>query len=101
MKKCPSCRLVNPPTAETCDCGYTWRGDGQVRPLFSAEVPPVVEREPAKAQVLMGLAMLLLGLYAVWTSITSPQPGNGRIMGLGAIVAGGFALYRGLTAPPD
>ena len=32
-KRCKSCKLVNPSTAMTCDCGYSFVDGSQGRPL--------------------------------------------------------------------
>lgn len=43
-KKCPKCRLINPPETETCDCGYNFtdsRG-GAVKPKLSTGFKLVV-----------------------------------------------------------
>jgi hypothetical protein len=99
VKTCPRCRLANPDSASQCDCGYDWTATTEA-PIFSAEHQPV-EREPAKAKVLIGLGLLAFGLFGVFTSLTSSRPGSGRIMGVGALLVGAWTLFRGLTAPPE
>ena len=37
MPECPSCSLLNPPGAETCDCGYSFTGRTS-RPVSTGRV---------------------------------------------------------------
>ena len=32
MKPCPMCQLINPETAEVCDCGYSFQSGGTMCP---------------------------------------------------------------------
>jgi len=40
--QCPSCQLENPPTAEVCDCGYSFTKRVQTR-RTAADSPEVLE----------------------------------------------------------
>jgi hypothetical protein len=57
--KCPYCRLENPPGAETCDCGYSFKTS--TRDTTKAAIEnPVSERR--KNIQIIGLALIVLGL---------------------------------------
>ncbi|MGO8813615.1 MAG: hypothetical protein ACLQVG_02975 [Terriglobia bacterium] len=39
VKKCPRCALINPPTAQRCDCGYDFKTRKIESPYFRQELP--------------------------------------------------------------
>ena len=49
-KTCPECRLVNPPEAERCDCGWDFVAGRQERSYLAAQPKPV----------RVGLALILI-----------------------------------------
>ncbi len=61
MKECPRCRVLNPDTTETCDCGYSFllqSGGTTPLPMGARRVPMVVKIHA----VLVG-GLLLLSLW--------------------------------------
>jgi hypothetical protein len=68
--KCPNCKLLNPPGAMRCDCGYDFatgeiqRLSGTSRPRTSANTLKArsLQRSPAATAGVFSLAVLLLAL---------------------------------------
>lgn len=91
VQECPKCRLINPPTAVLCDCGYEF-ATGRV------------VRQGAPRRTLnffhtwfilrLGLVMALAGVVAL---LLDPY-GWGWVKGFGIVVAAGgligFAIWR-------
>lgn len=71
-KRCPKCRLINPPEAERCDCGWDFvmgRQEGSyIRP----------KREPVKAGVgaAIFLAVVVIVIRLVLIYIRSTSAGH-------------------------
>lgn len=57
-KECPRCRLVNPPKAQRCDCGYDFVARQHVGTLLAktAHVPT-----DASAAIILGALLTLVG----------------------------------------
>lgn len=68
-KRCPNCRLLNPPNAQRCDCGYNF--DAQ---RVQAPIPGSVQG--VKNGIRGWLAFLVLGL-----TVFGPLFGFGRLSG--------------------
>jgi Flp pilus assembly protein TadB len=59
---CPRCGLVNPPTAQRCDCGYDFLSRKVETPCFRQGLPTTIKAYIALvvvANVLMGLRAIL------------------------------------------
>jgi hypothetical protein len=55
MKECPQCEVVNPDTAERCDCGYDFVAD------------PMGASEPAAKRAIRSVLKVIAGFAgAVW-----------------------------------
>jgi len=52
-KSCPKCRLVNPPEAERCDCGWDFVSEKQERSYLQRRVLPVTAGVGAGAVVIV------------------------------------------------
>ena len=57
-KDCPSCRLVNPPDAQRCDCGY----DFVARRV---EVPATGAFLPHRGGMVLALGIISLGCFGI------------------------------------
>jgi len=93
-KRCPVCRLVNPATAQTCDCGYSFETR---MPGEAPEVTPNQSlRQVAKVTFATALAFVLAGAVVGLSAHASfyQQVGMG-LFGVGVILSGvGRALWR-------
>jgi hypothetical protein len=50
--KCPKCKLINPPDAYQCDCGYNFRFETEFRPIPGASA----RREITETDLIVGAA---------------------------------------------
>lgn len=69
-KDCPRCRLVNPPTADVCDCGY----DFATRAVCPEADPcrQTAPAEPAARVVGYALVFVAAGLLAAAVAVAVP-----------------------------
>ena len=105
-QKCPKCRLLNPPEAMRCDCGYdfgsrtmestylTPEQQARERELAEASNPDIVEHKVLHSGIIGGsIAMLVAAgwFYVGWQ--------GGKIYFYPPIlfVIGLFAVIRGVT----
>ena len=58
---CPHCKLVNPPTAKRCDCGY----DFETKTLESSYAPQRVSKDIKKGLVVIAIYSGLVGMLAL------------------------------------
>lgn len=92
--KCPQCGLINPSSAERCDCGY----DFVTRTTDRSE--PEMEDKPA----LRGIGGWLL-LFCIGTTIVNPlistalaaQPNLGVVPRIFYLLFAGFSFYTGIS----
>jgi hypothetical protein len=59
-KRCPNCQLVNPGSAQSCDCGYSF-SDGSIGAPLDLGKPGV----PLTATDRTGIALAKVGLWIV------------------------------------
>lgn len=97
-KDCPKCRLVNPPSAQWCDCGY----DFVTRTAEQSYLPTAGSRRPDGGSRVVGYGCLILApLLLLGGAITAMKAGGGDAFAMGqmcgAFVPGlaalGFAAY--------
>ena len=76
--QCPSCKLINPPTAKRCDCGYDFETGKVERPYLQQPLPPELRQGAvvlAIVNIVGGLAALVSGdalriiLALVWSAM--------------------------------
>ena len=82
-KECPTCRLVNPPSATHCDCGYDFeKGE---------DSPEVAQAKQELGGTLLApllIGPLLLGLGGLGIAMGSKR-GAGWAIAAGIVVLGG------------
>jgi hypothetical protein len=87
-KDCPKCRLVNPPSAQRCDCGY----DFVTKTTKQSYLSPG-SRTQSGGSPVVGYGCLLLGLgLSLWGIVTAMMmrgAGDGGAFAMGQI-CGGF-----------
>jgi len=59
-KNCPKCRLINPPTAKRCDCGYDFHTDSMEESYLPRSRLPVAA---AGAGVLVVIVLIVLKVF--------------------------------------
>ena len=100
---CPNCRLVNPPAAERCDCGYdfatkslksSYLADSRDAPALATEVVRALGRR----DLMVGGAWLGLGVLVTIASyaFAATQGDRSHFVASGAIIVGVIRLGRGL-----
>ena len=97
-RRCPNCKLISPGSAETCDCGYSFKS-GEL-----GDVPAGRERPGGKVgngmgQILFGVALIIIGIgVTVVTHDSATRNGGGTyIVAYGPILAGVIGVIRGLA----
>jgi hypothetical protein len=96
VRECPNCKLVNPPTAEQCDCGYDFLHPGPVRR------PP---RQGSAAAGCLGAAFggvigPIIGLLIGLGSYPPPAPNPEHVDNVApALLAFGIAACGALIGP--
>ena len=98
-RKCPACGLVNPASAERCDCGRSFVDGSMGKPLvlpesYEARVENARVRSVAYVVPLVGLAMVGMAVRGLVEGYTDFAPMTiVGVLGLVVIVAG-FLLMR-------
>jgi hypothetical protein len=100
--QCPKCRLINPPSAERCDCGYDF-ATKSVKSSYlqgpsgeSALVADIV-RAVGRRDLSIGGAWLGLGAVAtVATYVYAASHGGTYVVAYGAMAVGLIRVLRGL-----
>lgn len=97
--ECPKCRLINPPTALQCDCGYEFATGQVVRQGGPRRNLGFFQSLWVARLGAIGLFIALVGVVLLLMELTSKEPdGWGVVRSLGIIaVAGGllgYAIWR-------
>lgn len=86
--ECPKCSLINPQTAQRCDCGYDFESGTMKRPYLSSE-----EREKVSLSWRYGpLALIVAGIVWVLKEVSESIAGHalGRWPWIAWLVLGVF-----------
>lgn len=87
-RRCPSCRLINPPSALRCDCGYVFATGEQSAPLDLPRRRQQARARASEAEALVGIG--LIALSVILCAVTINHGGylwtGGIAVGLGMIV---------------
>jgi hypothetical protein len=59
-KTCPTCKLINPPEAERCDCGWDFKTARQARSYLPANALPLALGVGAGTTALIILVKLVI-----------------------------------------
>ena len=90
-KTCPYCKLINPASAQVCDCGYRFMGD--VTDPYQLKM---LKEKKAKALIAGGVSSLGLGLaLTLLTSLAASVTGI-FVLFWGLILGGLIALIKGI-----
>ena len=100
---CPNCRLVNPPSAQRCDCGYDF-ATKSLKSSYLADSRDISDlamegvRALGRRDLMVGGLWLAFGVLATIGSyaFASTQGGKGYVVAYGAIAVGVIRLARGL-----
>src|SRR5215470_6098387 len=58
---CPSCRLINPPTAKRCDCGYDFETKTVEASYYNQPLPRELRSVVASRSLLLRAWLLIVG----------------------------------------
>jgi len=87
-KRCPRCSLINPPSAQRCECGFDFRAEpSEVRHELERQSQGVQGRIVSGA-LLFGFGLLVSAIYLI--------SGAGPVIATGACVTGIALLVSGL-----
>jgi len=91
MNTCPRCALINPPSAEVCDCGF--RFTNQTAETIQAEMSAA--EQSARRGLVRGLVVAAIGLVLSIISFIVTKPGGYFFVASGALVGGLGMAGRG------
>jgi hypothetical protein len=91
-KLCPDCGLINPVSAEVCDCGYKFASADE----DPYQVKQTLERK-AKNLIMIGIISMSIGLgWWVVSFLLAFKTGGFYIVPTGAIMFGLASLVKGI-----
>jgi hypothetical protein len=101
-RRCPRCKLINPGTTATCDCGWSFVEEKMTAPRNVArQSEDELEREQrSRGARQLGLGALFLLAGIVITAVTyggASQSGGTYVIAYGPIVYGIYSIIRGIV----
>jgi hypothetical protein len=96
---CPKCRLVNPASAERCDCGYDFGSKTMKEPYSRAAglgVVAEVIRSQGRKDLIVGSVWLLIGTAVTVGTYAAARSGGSYTVAYGAVIIGLYRIVRGL-----
>jgi hypothetical protein len=100
-QRCPACNLVNPGTAATCDCGWSF-ASGKMTSSPQAAQHSEAEREAQRrargnSQLAVGALLLVIGVVITAVTYSSVSTSGGTyIIAYGPMLLGAINIVRGL-----
>ncbi len=79
VKDCPKCRLVNPPSAVRCDCGYDFVTKTRQRSYLSGKDAKFLDK-PTVGEIVLCVLLTPLGLLLGWLARRQGRTGAARTM---------------------
>lgn len=97
--ECPECRLLNPPTAQRCDCGYDFQTQKMEASYIPGYLPPAVVRERGKRDMRIGGIVFAVGLVVtiVTYQMATELVGGYYLIAYGPISWGAIQFIRGVS----
>ena len=99
-KRCPKCNLVNPATAMSCDCGWSFVNNAMgARPdgARDEQAQQDARRSWANRQIAVGALFLVIGIVVTAATYSSASKSGGTYtIAYGAILVGVIKIVRGL-----
>src|SRR5215831_14197134 len=96
---CPRCRLINPETAQRCDCGYDFISKSVEKPHFTSSPSTPLSRVAIGAQVV---ALVLAGGAVIWgclmVHVALDPGGAGEFGAISVLMAAVVDLPVGLVS---
>lgn len=96
---CPRCRLINPETAQRCDCGYDFITNSVEKPYFTSSPRTPLSRIAIGLQVT---ALILAGaavIWGCWMVHVALHPGaSGEFGGISVLLAALVDMPLGLVS---
>jgi hypothetical protein len=85
VQKCPKCRLVNPPDARRCDCGYDFAAKAmRASYLKTRDRAELLDRPLTTVESLVCIFLPAIGLLWGFLLLVSRRSPAGRMLGLSA-----------------
>jgi hypothetical protein len=83
-KRCPKCRLYNPPSALRCDCGYDF-STGSIKESYLTGMQRVAAAKPGTGEIIFCILLPLPGLiYALVLKLRGEEK-SGRLATISAV----------------
>jgi hypothetical protein len=97
--ECPECRLLNPPTAQRCDCGYDFQTQKMKASYIPGYLPPAVVRDLGRRDMRIGGIVFAGGLVVTIATyqMATERGGGYYLMAYGPIIWGAIQFLRGAS----
>lgn len=97
--KCPRCRLINPESAQRCDCGYDFISKNVEKPYLTSSPPIARSRIAIGAQVTTLVLTGAAVIWCCWMIHIALHPGaSGEFGGLSILLAAAVDMPVGLVS---